>query len=278
MNKKVLEINNLTSGYNNTIGSKKTNTISRTLRILHSICKSKQGITISKAAKEFDISASLMHNYIKYLKEEAYIFKDTISGRYRATLKVAELGRLVIGNNEIGEISYSILSLLSEELKSTIHLSIRENDLGVCVSKVGHSEAIPSITRVGMRFDLYSTALGKAILAFLEDEEINNYLSQIELIPYTPNTIVDPAALLEELKLTRKRKYSIDNEEHRMGLRALGLPIFNYTNKPIGSISALLFYNADEQEIDRIFKAMYSASKKISVQLGSSKFENFFME
>jgi len=147
-----------------TKGRKKTNSINRTLRILYSICKEKQGVTISEIAKEFDTSVPLIHYYINYIKEEGYIFKDPISGRFRATLKVAKLGSFVINNNGIVEISYSTLSLLSEELKSIIHLAIRENDLGVCVSKVGNSEAIPSIMRVGISFDLYATHWEKQFL------------------------------------------------------------------------------------------------------------------
>ena len=254
---------------------RKTNSITRTLRILYSICKSKQGVTISEIAKEFNISVPLMHNYIKNLKEEKYIFKDSISGRFRATFKIVKLGSLVLNNNEIAEISYSTLSLLSEDLKSIVHLAVKEGDLGVCVSKVGNSEAVvPSIMRVGINFDLYATALGKAILAFLDKEEIDSYLARVELISYTQNTITEPHILLDELKLIRERKYSIDNEEHRLGLRALGVPIFDYKNKPIGSISILLHYGTNEQEILELFKVMYKATEKISVQLGSSKFKH----
>lgn len=102
------------------------------------------------------------------------------------------------------ELSYSTLCLLSEDTKSIVHLAIKEQDLGVCVSKVGNSKAIPSIMRVGISFDLYATTLGKAILAFIDKEELNEYLFRIELLPYTQNTITKVKVLLDELEIIRR--------------------------------------------------------------------------
>ena len=248
----------------------KKNSIQKTLCILAHICRQKNGIRPSELARYFNTSSPTIYHYLKNMITEGFIFKDQVSGRFRATYRIVELAAVVLGNNEISELTYSILCELSEDVKSTIHLALREGDLGVCVSKVGNSETIPSITRVGMSFELYPTALGKAILAFLSNEELLEYLHKTELIPYTKNTITDKASLIEELDRTRSRGYSIDMEEHRLGLRALGVPIFDYTDKVIGALSLMPTVNMDDkEEIEHILQRVHKASLDISKKLGN---------
>ena len=256
----------------NTLPQGKINSIRKTLQLLESICKAKNGVSAPELARLHNMSTPLIHHYIKSILQEGYIFQDTISKKYRANYRVAELGNIVISNNELTELCYTILSALSEEIKSTIHLALKEGDLGVCVSKVGNSEAIPSITRVGMSFDLYATALGKAMLAFLSNEELEEYFNRIELIPYTKNTITDKNALLKELAKTRLRKYSFDNGEHRLGLKAIGVPIFDYTNVSIGAVSSavLPFHKVDDIKI--LAKALQVAAQSISEKLGCKEY------
>lgn len=248
---------------------KKINSIKRTLRILAYICHQKNGVKVSELARTFNTSSPAIYNYLKNMLEEGFIFKDHITGRFRATYRIVDLASVVLSNNEISELTYSILCKLSEDTQSTVHLALKEADLGVCVSKVGSSDTIPSITRVGMSFELYPTALGKAILAFLSEEELEDYLKRTELVPYTRNTITERDALIEELKRTQSRGYSIDNEEHKLGLSALGVPIFDYTEKVIGSISVMIPLNMNEQEIKPLFVRAHEAALDISEKLGN---------
>lgn len=219
-----------------------------------------------------------MHHYIRGILEEGYIFQEKNTKKYKANYRIVELGSIVIGNNEIAEMSYSVLSALSEETKSTIHLALKEGDLGVCVSKIGNSEAVPSITRVGMSFDLYATALGKAILAFQGAEQIKDYLSRVELIPYTKNTIIDPKQLLKELGKIKSQRYSIDNEEHRLGLKAIGVPVFDYTDLAIGAISSPLLPFHTQVEIKMLAKALGAAAKEISGKMGCKEYATLIGE
>jgi IclR family KDG regulon transcriptional repressor len=249
-------------------GQDKLNTIRRTLRIIETICTEKSGLTASELAKMHGVSAPLMHSYIRSILKEGWIFRDRDTRKVYPTVKILGIGSHVASNNEVTEICHPTLSDLCRELRSTIHLAVREGDLGVCVDKVGHSEAIPSITRIGMSFDLYATALRKAILAFLSREEIESYLSRIELIPYTRNTIVDKGDLLRELEKIRKNGYSVDNAEHRLDLRAIGVPIFDYSNQVIASISILPPYSADQSAIVRLFEKIRPAVAGLSEKLG----------
>jgi DNA-binding IclR family transcriptional regulator len=248
--------------------AEKINSIRRTVRVLTYICRQKSGVRVAEIARAFDTSSPAIYNYLKSLQQEGFIFKDEISGRFRATYRVVELGALVQGNNDLSEMVYPQLVRLSNTIDSSVHLAVREGDLGVCISKVENSNAIPSITRVGMSFDLYPTALGKAILAFVPDSDRKEYLDRVDLLPYTDHTITDRTRLEAELAETRDRGYSLDMQEHKTGLHAIGVPVFDHTDHVIASISTVVPPGVPVEHLEAIAASLKETARETSNTLG----------
>lgn len=250
--------------------SEKINSIQRTMRVLTYICYQKQGVRVSELAKAFDMSSPAIYNYLKSLQMEGFIIKDSVSGRFRATFRVLDLASVVQGNNSLAEIAYPEMVHLSDEISATVHLAILEGTMGICVSKVENSLAVPSITRVGMSFDLYATALGKALLAYLPKDQVDVYLAKTPLEPYTPHTLIDKDALLADLETTRQRGYARDSEEHKQGLHAIGVPVMDHASNVIAAISTPLASSVSDVEVKSMVAVMKDYSKKISRTLGQT--------
>jgi DNA-binding IclR family transcriptional regulator len=86
--------------------------------------------------------------------------------------------------------------------------------------------------------NLHARALGKAVLANLESEELTAFLKSLKLTKLTPKTITKKKDLLNDLKATRNRGYSINNEEYFLGMIFIGAPLINYNTKVVaGSVS-----------------------------------------
>jgi IclR family KDG regulon transcriptional repressor len=243
------------------------NSVITTLKILEVICERKSGIKNSELARHLKLSPPNTYYYLKSLRENGYIYKDKDSGKYRATYKIVDMGSMVLANNEISEIAYPILLELSEDTKLTVHMALKEGNMGVCINKVGSCKTLPTITRIGEIFDLYPTALGKAILAWLSKDELSKYFEQVSLISFTKYTLTNKDALIKDLIKTRKRGYSIDNQEHRLGVKAMGVPIFDF-NGVIGSISVPIIGHA---KIKEIFAKVNKVASEISKRLGNRK-------
>ena len=120
-----------------------------------------------------------------------------------------------------------------------------------------------------MRSQLYSTALGKAILAFTPDEEANKIIEQnILLKRRTKNTITSVQELKSELKQIRSRGFAIDNEENEEGIKCVGGAIFNHEGSVVAgiSISVPVTRMQDEKVLkygNLIMKAVQRLSEKI---------------
>jgi DNA-binding IclR family transcriptional regulator len=105
------------------------------------------------------------------------------------------------------------------------------------LDKINSVEILRIDTPMGDSAPAYCTALGKAILSQMSDEELNNYFSHVQLKPYGPNTILTKKQLRQDLKDTRTRGYALDNEELSPGLSCVGAPIFDHTTRARYAIS-----------------------------------------
>ncbi len=93
--------------------------------------------------------------------------------------------------------------------------------------------------------DLHARALGKAVMAHLGVEQLNALLKSLTLRKLTPKTIARRQDLLKELKTTKNRGYSINNEEYLLGLVCIGAPLVNYNTKAIAGAVSLDFPAAE---------------------------------
>ncbi|MCS7173803.1 MAG: IclR family transcriptional regulator [Armatimonadetes bacterium] len=138
---------------------------------------------------------------------------------------------------ELRTVGRPILKDLRDRTGETVHLAVLEGGQVVYVEKVESPGPIRMASMVGRIFPAHSTALGKAMLAYLPQEQLQEILRRHGLPARTANTITDPARLLEELALVRARGFSIDNVENEEGIRCVGAPIFDHTGAVAGAVS-----------------------------------------
>jgi DNA-binding IclR family transcriptional regulator len=138
---------------------------------------------------------------------------------------------------ELRTVGRPILQELRDRTGETVHLAVLESGQVVYVEKVESPGPIRMASMVGRIFPAHSTALGKAMLAYLPTEQVEEIIRRHGLPQRTPNTITDPGRLFEELSLIRTRGFSIDNVENEEGIRCVGAPVFDHTGAVAGAVS-----------------------------------------
>lgn len=93
------------------------------------------------------------------------------------------------------------------------------------------------VSQIGIRRPLYCTALGKAMLAFLPEEELPYFFSGMTFERFTPQTIKNVQQLRKELALVRQRGFSVDNEEAYLGSRCIAAAVFDSSGKVAAAVS-----------------------------------------
>jgi DNA-binding IclR family transcriptional regulator len=195
-----------------------------------------EALTVTQVAKLMNINRASSHRFLSTLKELGYANKDD-SARYFLTSKLIELGMKVLDRFEIRKIARPFLQELSAKFNETINLGYFNGKEILTIDKIDSTEILRMDAGIGGGEPAYCTSLGKAILAFLPDKQLDEYLQAIELTPFTPNTVVSKDKLTQELMQIKENGYSIDDEELSVGLRCVGAPLFNHSGQALYAMS-----------------------------------------
>lgn len=189
---------------------------------------------VTELADELEHSKSTIHSHLRTLEDRDILVSE--DGGYRLSVRLLELANHVrdqFGNYDV--ITNQIESL-ADETGEIANYGIREHDRVAYLYKAKGSRAVESASSAGTKQPIYSTSLGKAILAYLPDEKQAEIIEGIDLERRTPDTITSAEDLHEELEATADRGYSIDNEENVVGLRCVAAPV-REGDKVLGSVS-----------------------------------------
>lgn len=126
------------------------------------------------------------------------------------------------------------LQALSHELNETVDLAVLDGRDVLFIDQHAPRRRLPIVSEIGARFPVHCTANGKALLAELSDDEVVRMLPK-QLEALAPNSITDRDRLLQELATVRAHGYAIDDEEHRLGICAVGVAVSDV----VGSAAAV---------------------------------------
>ena len=205
-----------------------------TLKILEGL-QSAERTTASQLASELGFTTSTVYKHLNTLAKERYVIKD--DKEYRIGLRSLNFGQNALRNQGIYQISKPELVELAEKTDEMANLLVEEGGRGVFIHKVNSDRAVNLDTYIGKEVYLHTTALGKAILTHLSQEEVDAIFAGHGLPQITENTITDRQTLENEFSTIRECGYAIDDEERLYGLRCVSVPIMGESGRPLGAIS-----------------------------------------
>src|SRR5579875_2263944 len=132
---------------------------------------SPRGLRLTEIAQRTGLEKSTTYRLLAALMERDLVEQDPDSERYRLGIGLVELGMTVLRRLDVREEALPILRDLVEHVQETVHLGVARGGHVVYLEKVECQRAFQMRSRVGERMPLYSTGLGKAILAFLPERE-----------------------------------------------------------------------------------------------------------
>jgi DNA-binding IclR family transcriptional regulator len=194
-----------------------------------------RGLTLGDLSVRVAMPKSTVHRYLATLLELGLALRSD-TDRFRLGTKVIELAGAYLANNDLRKESESIMDELSSQTNETVHLAVRSGSEVVYVAKVESKHALRMYSYIGARLPMYSTALGKSMLAFGPEEWLRETITR-GLERRTPHTIVSPSALKTELADIRERGFSLDNEENEVDVRCVGAPVFDFSRTVVAAIS-----------------------------------------
>lgn len=188
----------------------------------------------SDLSRDLSMPMSTVHRIVQNLEEKGYVSR-TGQGRYKLGPRFLFLKTGVVEEYDAAEIARPFMEKMVEETRESSNLGVLEGKRVIHICRVESPEAlranIPTMT-----LSVHTSATGKLLLAFKPEEEIIAFFP--ESIPAeTPQSITDRSAFLEQLRLTRERHYSIDDQEGFEDVVGMAVPVVNQNEEIFAALS-----------------------------------------
>ena len=251
-------------------GQESVQSVIKTITLLEALAhKDEMGVT--ELAKKVGGTKSTVFRFLNTLKKLGYVRQNTKNELYSLTLKIFEIGSVVMERIDVRTVALPFMANLAWITKETIHLAILDQDKVVYLHKINSSQSlrVDMMSRIGHFAPIYCTGVGKALLAFQPEDTRKKILLNEKFKQFTPSTITNSATLEKELQKIREQGYSLDIEEHEIGVCCVASPIFDRAKNIIASISiSAPHVRMDSNRIKKLSQIAVKAGKDISNILG----------
>lgn len=243
--------------------------VDRSFSILEAIANGNKNLL--EIAGVVDLNKSTVHRLLQTLIYRGYVMQDEQTSQYALTSKILHLGQKIIDDLDIIAIAKPYLNSLNDITGEVVHLVMIEGTEAIYIDKIEAKSNIRMYSYIGKSIPLFSSAVGKAYLAFSNQEIIKKQwqtvLSGAER--FTEFTLVGEKELKDDLHKTVSRGYAIDREENELGVICVSAPIYNHLGKIQYAISiSTPKFRLDEEKINKFGNAVKDATLEISKHLG----------
>jgi len=215
--------------------------VQRALYILELLANQPTGLNAKRVSQHLSINLSTCYHLLNTLMASGYIVKDPDTLLFRLSGKV---GYTILNHTSPAQLVQHLtphVQALQETTHETAYLSIWDGEEIIlsCIIESPRSVRVKTLV-IGYSEGNHAMALGKAILAYMDQEQLTHYLAGREMPAFTPNTLTDLTALNKHLLEIRQRGYAQDWEEYLPDVHCIGAPIFDALGQITASIAISL--------------------------------------
>ncbi len=250
--------------------------LDRAIKVLDCFSPKDTELGVTEISRKLGLHKSTTHRLLEALKSYGFIAQDAENEKYHLGLKLFELGSRAVARLDIRERARPVLEQLVAETGETAHLCVLDQGEVLYLEKVESQQTLRIPSRIGQKNPAHCTAVGKALLACLPEEELESLIRLKGLKRYTKNTIIIPGELKRELAAVRNRGFSVDNEEIEEGLKCIGAPVRDYTGKVVAAISiAGPAFRMTENKVESLARSVATAARTLSERMGYNRALNY---
>lgn len=218
--------------------SQNLKTIEKVLTVLLQFTRENPEWGVTELSRHLSWSKSVVHRILSTLLCWEFLRKNPENDKYKLGYQLIELGTIAQESIKLVDIAEEEMLFLAKETGETVLLEIPKGCHSICLDKIESAESIKYTCGIGSRVPIYAGALGKALLAFLPQEEIGEIIDA-GLKQFTERTTTNREALLKELEEIRRNGVAITYGEWNQGALGIAAPIFNYRGELTASIGIL---------------------------------------
>lgn len=209
----------------------------RGLNLLERLAASPGGLALSELAEAADFAPSTTHRLLQALQSQGFVTQDSELGVWKIDVKTFRIGNSFLEARDFLATSRPFLRRLTALTGETANLGVRDDGTAVFLAQSESPQMMRMITRLGSRAPLHASGVGKALMAWLPEDELERILDERGLARVTENTLHTPESLREGMAEIRRQGFACDREEHAIGLHCVAACIHDEHGIPLAAIS-----------------------------------------
>jgi len=244
--------------------------VDRALSLLEALAEAGGEASLTDLSRRTCLNVSTCHHLLSTLVNWGYVAKVPGRRSYALGARVLYLGHACLRQVDLPKRAQVYLERINEVTGESVHLAILQSDNIVTLVKREARHAVRVDTGMVGRSDApHATATGKAMIAWLPEDQIRRMVPSRDMKRFTDKTIDDFDALIEELRQVRRNGYAMDREEFQPGVICVGAAIRDHAGAVVGAISASApAMRATEEHLALMREEVIAAANALSADLG----------
>lgn len=212
-------------------------TVGKALDVLDLVASHGRPVRFTDLLADAGYPKATLYRLLQTLTNQGMLSYDEASGTYALGVRLVRLAHAAWAQSSLAPIALPYLDELAAKTGETIHLA--QMDLGqvLYVDKRNAAKPVEMFSSAGKVGPAYCTGVGKAMLAYLDEEGLKAALSRQSFHRFTTHTLHTRDLLIDELRAIRQRGYGFDREEHEPGIICCAVPILSRAGRVMGAIS-----------------------------------------
>ncbi len=204
-------------------------TLERGLSVLRAFSKDRPEMQLSEVAAVTDLSPAVARRCLNTLVALGYVAKH--GRRFLLRPEVLSFGWSFMSSMNLESVALPHLQKVRDETGDSSSMAVLSGEDVLYIAHVSTERPIRLSANVGTRFPVHATSLGKVLLAFQPEADIDAFLGSAKLQSFTDNTLSDPDTLRACLSEVRKSGYAVSKDELDFGIISLAVPVFDANRK-----------------------------------------------
>ena len=207
----------------------------RAVRILKALGEHPGRLGLSDLSDRVGLAKTTVHGLLRTLQEHGLVEQHLDTDKYQLGPQLLQLGNSYLDLNELRSRSLAWSELLATRVGEAVRVGVPHGDGVLVVHHVFRPDSSLQVLEVGALLPLHATALGKAMLAYADEDYVDDVVSG-DLPKLTGHTHVSAAAIRRELATVREVGYAVEREEALLGEAGVAAAIFDRRTEAIGAV------------------------------------------
>lgn len=198
--------------------------LARGLVVIQAFTPQMPQMTISQLSLRTGLSRAAVRRCLYTLVKLGFAGADEAQ-RYSLRPKMLSLANTYTASSTLANAAQPILERMSASYGESFSVATLDGDDIVYIARSSVTRVMSVDLHIGSRLPAFCTSMGRVLLAYLPQDQLEAYFNRVQMQPYTPKTITTPEKLRLALRNVRRNGYGLCDQEYEVGLRSIAVPV-----------------------------------------------------